>query len=465
MKPWALTDARVWAGPEAGFHAEAIAFGSDGRIGAVGSLAHVLARLPAGSKQVSCGHRLVLPGFVDAHVHVRASAAARLSSDCGDIETSAELLDRLRAMASSQPPGAWISLAGLEPRSLTDGLPSRAQVDAAAGDHPTRARLRSLHGWLLNSAARHVAGVSDGAPDVVPDHTGDVARRLGPVASPQELETAVSQWSEDMLRHGVVALLDATATNGAADVEELHEWHETGVLRQVPAALTADPCPGSAGVKIMPEAGSDLRSRLRDGLRRAWSNGTPAAVHCVDTETLGELIEAVESIPLGQRGELRIEHASLSPDSWLERVAALRPVIVTHPGFIYEHGDRYLSDPELPFPWWLYRVRSWLDRGCRVAIGSDSPAGPFDPLLSLRSAVTRRTASGRVVGPDERITPYEALRSLTACAADSSGLCGFGRIFAGGPGMAVVVTGDLEPATSAAPIQVATVIANGKPVS
>ena len=42
---------------------------------------------------------------------------------------------------------------------------------------------------------------------------------------------------------------------------------------------------------------------------------------------------------------------------------------------------------------------------------------PPNPILSLHNAVNRRTASGKVLGEEERISPYEALKALTANGA------------------------------------------------
>ena len=42
---------------------------------------------------------------------------------------------------------------------------------------------------------------------------------------------------------------------------------------------------------------------------------------------------------------------------------------------------------------------------------------PFNPLLTIYSATTRRTESGRVLGPDEAVTRQEALRMMTSAAA------------------------------------------------
>jgi predicted amidohydrolase YtcJ len=48
----------------------------------------------------------------------------------------------------------------------------------------------------------------------------------------------------------------------------------------------------------------------------------------------------------------------------------------------------------------------------------DAPVSPIPSVLALVDAgVNRRTGSGVVVGPDERISPYDALRAVTATAA------------------------------------------------
>ena len=45
------------------------------------------------------------------------------------------------------------------------------------------------------------------------------------------------------------------------------------------------------------------------------------------------------------------------------------------------------------------------------------PDYPIDPLFLLWTAVNRVTRSGRVLGPAERVTPYEGLLAMTANGA------------------------------------------------
>ena len=60
---------------------------------------------------------------------------------------------------------------------------------------------------------------------------------------------------------------------------------------------------------------------------------------------------------------------------------------------------------------------SAVDRGLRFTVHDDTPVTPVDPLQLVWDAVNRITTSGKVLGPAQRITPYETLRAVTIDAA------------------------------------------------
>jgi predicted amidohydrolase YtcJ len=53
----------------------------------------------------------------------------------------------------------------------------------------------------------------------------------------------------------------------------------------------------------------------------------------------------------------------------------------------------------------------------KITLHHDSPVAGIDMLNVVWSAVNRVTTSGEKLGPEERITPFEALRAITADAA------------------------------------------------
>jgi predicted amidohydrolase YtcJ len=438
----ALFGAPVWCGPHVGVSGNAIGFGQDGRIAAIGTKSQVLAALPRGCQRVDVRECLVAPGFVDAHVHVASAVAMTLRGDCSRARSRAEVLKAVGDEATRTSGSRWVALAGLEPALIADGLPTPAQLDAAAGGRPVRLRLRSLHGWLLGAAAIRKAKLAGHNDGLVADHTGSLRDSLGPKPSRVEFSRSLGEWSEARLRDGIVALVDASYRNGIAELKRYRAWHRFGHLRQEVVAFTGQPVRsklGVVGTKIMAEPNPHLVIQLSRSISQAWELSQLAAVHCADLETLGALIEVVEEMDPRRRGRLRIEHAAVTPPEWLQRIARLPATVVTHPAFIREHGDRYLADPDAGPHEWLYRLRSWLDHGVQLAFGSDSPAGPAQPCIALEAALSRKTALGMVIGSTEALRLDEALACLTAWPAVSSGLPHFGTLTVRGLGHAVVL--------------------------
>ena len=76
----------------------------------------------------------------------------------------------------------------------------------------------------------------------------------------------------------------------------------------------------------------------------------------------------------------------------------------------------------LPASLKMMPLRSLWDAGVTVAGSSDAPVTTFDPLVGIKSAVSRWTLSGRTLLPEEALTPDEALAMYTINAANALGL-------------------------------------------
>jgi predicted amidohydrolase YtcJ len=63
-------------------------------------------------------------------------------------------------------------------------------------------------------------------------------------------------------------------------------------------------------------------------------------------------------------------------------------------------------------------ARTFLRANLPFTFSHDAPVSPTPSILELVDAgVNRLSGSGKVVGPDERVSPYDALRAVTATAA------------------------------------------------
>ena len=62
-------------------------------------------------------------------------------------------------------------------------------------------------------------------------------------------------------------------------------------------------------------------------------------------------------------------------------------------------------------------AKSALAEGVVISLHSDHPVTPVNPLFTMWCAVNRRTRSGYVLGPEECLTPLEALEAVTLGSA------------------------------------------------
>jgi predicted amidohydrolase YtcJ len=433
---------RVWCGAGTTERPNAIAF-ADGRVVAIGEAWHVLDAIPGKRVVIDGAGASLVPGFVDAHAHIRAAASVASSRDLANVRSTVELLAAV-SDAGRDADATWLSFANVQ----LDDPPTADRLEAAAPRHFVRVRHRSLHGWAFNHRALRHLRITAPERGWINDADGRLGRHIGRVTDPAVLEAAVARWSRARLEEGVVAVLDASASNGPEELLALGSWRQRRVILQklvaARRAVAAGDEPTSvpiAGVKVMVEPGPDITGRIRDALGAAWADGERAIVHCADLDTLGATLDAIGHAPLDAR--TRIEHAPVCPPEWLALASGREVGVVTHPSFIHAHGDRYRRDPTLEPHDWLYRLRSWRLAGVRFAFGSDAPAGPPSPLLAWRSAQDRRTLEGHELAPAEALTAEEALEAMTTSAAGLSSLPGYGRLTVGGPAAAVLLSHDL----------------------
>lgn len=389
----------------------------------------------------------LLPGLHDHHLHLLAAAAAGRSVDCGppSVVDRAGLGRVLRAAAAAVPPGTWVRGTGVDETVV--GPLDAAGLDALLGplaDRPVRVRHRGGHRWVLDGAAAAAVGgaLARGALDggafgagtdlargVV--HGGDrVLRSAWPGDRPPPLDGVGSV----LAALGCTGVTDASVDADGADVDEVVRAQAAGALPQR-VRLLGRAVPDRSGcragrgeVKVVLED-ADLPSldELVAIVRAAGGRGV--AVHCVGQESL---VLAAAALGLAGGGPHRIEHASVATPGAVALVASLPVAVVTQPGFVAAHGDRYRREVDPGDIPWLYRLRGWLAAGVPLAGSSDAPYGPLDPWVAMRAAVTRRTAGGAVLGSDERLTPEQALGLYLGPLAMPGGPTR--RVVAGAPG-------------------------------
>ncbi len=150
----AVVNARIWTGDDAQPWAQALVIDGDS-LALVGSDED--ARKANAAQVVDAGGRLIVPGFTDAHTHIREGGFGLASVQLRDARTREEFVARIKAFAATVPAGTWITNGNWD-HSLWGGeLPTREWIDSVTPDHPVWINRLDGHMSLANSVALKLA--------------------------------------------------------------------------------------------------------------------------------------------------------------------------------------------------------------------------------------------------------------------------------------------------------------------
>ena len=163
---------------------------------------------------VDAGDLTVLPAFADSHEHLMEASRNTLLVPVDKARSVAEFTGMVADAARAAAPGEWIltSIGWHESNLAENRVPTLAELDAAAPDHPVLAR-RGGHFAVVNSAALRAAGIGRDTPDP----PGGKIGRLADGSRDGELEGgAVYQVAAFALGPGRAQLAGALGVGSAA---------------------------------------------------------------------------------------------------------------------------------------------------------------------------------------------------------------------------------------------------------
>lgn len=478
-----ITDTRVWTGNPQQPWAEAVAV-RDNRIVAVGSNADIGELVDDGTRIIVGTGNMLVPGFIDTHVHFLDGGASLASVQLRDAATREEFAQRIGDFAAGLEPGEWILAGAWDHENWGGELPHREWIDAVTPDNPVWIHRLDGHMALANTLALQAGGVDADTPDIdggeiVRDEDGSPTGVLKDNA--MLLVTSVVPAPGDaVIDRQLDAAMDYVASNGVTTVHDMSlgdvsadwrvidayrrlnaagalktriyahvllrdwerlrddvaehgrgdDWLKTGALKGFMdgslGSHTAaffepfDDAPGDTGLIL-----NDLDD-MRTWIAGADKAGLHVAVHAIGDRANSELLDIFESV-IDENGDrdrrFRVEHAQhLAPDD-VARFGQLDVIPSVQPYHAIDDGrwaERVIGPERIKT---TYAFRSLLDGGARLAFSSDWFVAPAEPIVGIYAAVTRRTLDG--ANPEgwvagEKITVEEALYAYTVAAAYAS---------------------------------------------
>ena len=430
---------------------------------------------PARSRVVDLDGRCVIPGLWDEHVHMTQWALAAGRIDLSGATSAREAAAVVRSRLGSSTPGdsggeadGGLTLVGVGFRdAVWADAPSLELLDGATAGVPTALISHDLHCVWLNSAAAARYGVSVGADGLLrEDPAFELTRELGRL--PDEAVDAMVReagraaaacgivgivdfemvWNRDTWLRRIAAGFDSLRVDAGVYPQDLDraigEGMRTGqpvpggaeLLRVGPLKVLID---GSLNTRTAycvdpyPHGGRGLLTvsepELLGLLVKARAAGFVPAVHAIGDGANEVALNAFEAA--GIRG--RIEHAQFVRRQDFARFGELGITASVQPAHALDDRDaadsNWAGRTERAFP-----LRSLLDAGATLALGSDAPVAPLEPWTAMSAATTRAGQDGR-----EPWHPEQALTRQEALAASSRGRR---RISVGDPADVVVLDAD-----------------------
>lgn len=408
----------------------------------------------------------------------QVSHMANLASPpLGKVTNIAQIQSTLHDFMAKLPENAPMLGFAYDDLQLTDGRhPTRDDLDAVSSTRPIMLIHTSGHLAVMNSAMLNIVGYNADTPD--PD--GGTIRRKADGKTPNGiLEESAFFTVMDMMTpkdpsKAIAAIVDGQKIYASYGVTTVQDGRALpGGYKALEAAAQSDALfldtvtlidgEQDWSNEILAKVGKDYDHRLRiagiklslDGSpqgRTAWlhdpvpvppegknadyhgypailpekldklvaniaKNGWQLFAHVNGDAADGALIDAVRKYGLAGNRTIAIHNQVVQPEQLREQAELdIQPsFFVSHTYFWGDwHRDVALGAKRADF---ISPLKSALAAGLRPTLHNDSPVTPPDMMRLVWSAVNRRTQSGDILGPTERISAYQALQMITINAA------------------------------------------------
>ncbi len=433
-----LTNGKVYTVNEKQPWAEAVAV--DGKeIVYVGDNAGARAFVGQGTEEIDLKGRMLLPGFVESHVHVMMGAATSSGLPLTMADSIDDVLRKLKEYADANPDKTTLFGASYNAFHFDQKGPNKTALDKVVPDRPVMLMDHTLHSVWVNSKALEVAGITKDTKDpsggqYVRDENGEPTGAIKgspaslPVInaieaiSPEAMLSSIPQVLEGLSEFGFTAAMDMgnpiateVALNAIIDLDNqgklplrLSMTHfvntpavaETAIEAQEQYAkkyksehawfdtmkIVCDSVmENQKAAMLEPYLTTGDRASLyfdHDALRElvlgAAEKGHGVALHCIGDWGVRAALDAAEALRKSGDKDTRFiaTHVQMVHPDDRERFGELNVFAQTTSNWA-NHQPTYIEHiGQQRNDTLQFPFRSWVDGGAIVALGADWPATP-----------------------------------------------------------------------------------------
>lgn len=449
---------------------EAIAV-QNGKIIAVDSNEKILNLKSNKTTLIDLNGKTVLPGFIDAHIHLFNLGFNLSYVDCklGSVEEIVEAVEERAKQTKSED--EWIIGWGFDEGDFQEKRKPN-KWDFKHIKNPVYITRYCLHEAVVNEAAMRKANITNETSieggiiertengettGVLVEKAKSLVENVLPPYTNENMKEAMKLANDYLLKHGITSAHDAGLgflIDPEKEFEVLKEMSEEGTLQvklyvMVMAEyyqsflkkyidqsslklkigslkLFADgTLSGQTAALFDSYKDTDVRGILHytdDELKKqmeiAYKLNKQVAIHAIGDRAIDQVLRTIETIQKeypNYEHRPRIEHTTVSNKELRKRMKMLNAIPVVQPTLIYTAGDTYNLEKERLDN--VFATQSFMDQGLKPVASSDGPVTDCSPFLGLYSLLTRETVNGNSIGKYQKVDLKTALKMYTVHAA------------------------------------------------
>ncbi len=451
-----------------------------GRIAAVGGVKKLRQIAQKECIETDLEGKCLMPAFIDAHSHMVMNGHMALCADLTECTSFQSIVDTLKGYVGGRKEENTPLIGyGYDHNFLKEQChPDREILDEVSREIPILILHVSGHLACANSAALQIAGIAADTPDPKGGLIGRKADGCEPNGYLEEtamlqLQKAVAgqvQYDLAALMRGMQQIYIengiTTVQDGASTMQEILLLDQMARKQQLQVDVVAYPLLTADGKCVREQfdhlsgSGSGhLRiggyKLILDGSpqgRSAWMSepylggeegycgypwlsdeeaeryikiaveeGQQLLAHCNGDAASEQFLRLYDKVlqETGSTEELRpvMIHCQTVRNDQLDAMARLKMIASIFVGHVWYWGDIHMKNFGSVRGNHISPVREAMDRGVTVNFHQDTPVTKPNMLHSVWCAVNRISRNGAVIGENQRISVYEALKAVTINAA------------------------------------------------
>ena len=425
--------------------------------------------------------RLVLPGFIDSHVHFITGGLSLTQVNLSNCSSKDEFTSAIKKYME-QNTKEWVLGGNWDHHQFDDGhLPNKSWVDPLTEDTPLFLTRIDLHTALVNSKALELANINKDTPNpkggkiykdeetgeptgILVDSAIQLVTDLIPPPTEEDYSAAFKAAVKEAEKEGITGVHDITEKNflhyyqdaykenrlrtrinSIQPISHVDSFVKLGInnafgnerLKIGSLKAFADGSLGSETAWFFepytnnPSTNGLPTDIMNTGKFKEWAinadrNHLQLVVHAIGDKAVSDVLDIFEEIvntnPKWDR-RFRIEHVQHIKEKDIARMKALNVIASMQPSQLYDDGAWAESKVGKARLKGTHAVKTLLENGVKVCLGSDWPVTPLDVIHGIDIAVNRKTKDGKNPDgwiPEEKISVAEAIKAYTIDAAYAS---------------------------------------------